>query len=168
MFQFTTFPFHTLCIYVWILEVRSSGFPHSDISGSLIMFISPKLFAAYRVFHRFLVPRHSPCALYNLTMFSLNHKRIFFFFLEFYIPNRIFNKIVDLFSFFYMVFSISYDFSQALLYLSFSFLSIVLFSFQGTILKCFFSFQKLFIAFWWAQMDSNHRPHAYQACALTT
>ena len=22
--------------------------------------------------------------------------------------------------------------------------------------------------FWWAQMDSNHRPHAYQACALTT
>ena len=20
---------------------------------------------------------------------------------------------------------------------------------------------------WWAQMDSNHRPHAYQACALT-
>ena len=23
-------------------------------------------------------------------------------------------------------------------------------------------------ACWWAQMDSNHRPHAYQACALTT
>ena len=22
--------------------------------------------------------------------------------------------------------------------------------------------------FWWAQVDSNHRPHAYQACALTT
>ena len=21
--------------------------------------------------------------------------------------------------------------------------------------------------FWWAQVDSNHRPHAYQACALT-
>ena len=21
---------------------------------------------------------------------------------------------------------------------------------------------------WWAWMDSNHRPHAYQACALTT
>ena len=20
---------------------------------------------------------------------------------------------------------------------------------------------------WWAQMESNHRPHAYQACALT-
>ena len=23
-------------------------------------------------------------------------------------------------------------------------------------------------AAWWAQVDSNHRPHAYQACALTT
>ena len=22
--------------------------------------------------------------------------------------------------------------------------------------------------FWWAQVDSNHRPHAYQACALTS
>ena len=21
---------------------------------------------------------------------------------------------------------------------------------------------------WWAQMDSDHRPHAYQACALTS
>ena len=24
------------------------------------------------------------------------------------------------------------------------------------------------LLFWWAQVDSNHRPHAYQACALTT
>ena len=28
-----------------------------------------------------------------------------------------------------------------------------------------FSFQE---RDWWAQVDSNHRPHAYQACALTT
>ncbi len=25
-----------------------------------------------------------------------------------------------------------------------------------------------FCRIWWAQVDSNHRPHAYQACALTT
>ena len=25
-----------------------------------------------------------------------------------------------------------------------------------------------FTSLWWAQVDSNHRPHAYQACALTT
>ena len=27
-------PFHTLWIGVWMTEVRSAGFPHSDISGS--------------------------------------------------------------------------------------------------------------------------------------
>ena len=61
-------PFHTLWIGVWILEVCSSGFPHSDISGSLDICSSPKLFAAYHVFHRLLVPRHPPYALTCLTI----------------------------------------------------------------------------------------------------
>ena len=61
-------PFHTLWIGVWILEVCSSGFPHSDISGSMDICSSPKLFAAYHVFHRLLVPRHPPCALTTLTV----------------------------------------------------------------------------------------------------
>ena len=26
---------------------------------------------------------------------------------------------------------------------------------------------KVKMTLWWAQMESNHRPHAYQACALT-
>ena len=56
-------PFHTLCIGVWITVVFPSRFPHSDISGSLLICSSPKLFAAYHVFHRLLVPRHPPCAL---------------------------------------------------------------------------------------------------------
>ena len=56
-------PFHTLCVGVWILEVYSSRFPHSEISGSMDICSSPKLFAAYHVFHRLLVPRHPPCAL---------------------------------------------------------------------------------------------------------
>ena len=60
-------PLHTLWIGVWILEVSSSGFPHSDISGSMDICSSPKLFAAYHVFHRLLVPRHPPCALIRLT-----------------------------------------------------------------------------------------------------
>ena len=60
-------PFHTLWIGVWILEVCSSGFPHSDISGSMDICSSPKLFAAYHVFHRLLVPRHPPCALISIT-----------------------------------------------------------------------------------------------------
>ena len=60
-------PFLTLCIGVRILEVCSSGFPHSDISGSLDICSSPKLFAAYHVFHRLLVPRHPPYALSSMT-----------------------------------------------------------------------------------------------------
>ena len=61
-------PFHTLWIGVWMTGVCPAGFPHSDISGSLDICSSPKLFAAYHVFHRLLVPRHPPCALTTLTV----------------------------------------------------------------------------------------------------
>ena len=60
-------PFLTLWIGVRITEVCSVRFPHSEISGSMGICPSPKLFAAYHVFHRLLVPRHPPCALYSLT-----------------------------------------------------------------------------------------------------
>ena len=56
-------PFHTLWIGVWMTEVCSAGFPHSEISGSMLICSSPKLIAAYHVFHRLPVPRHPPCAL---------------------------------------------------------------------------------------------------------
>ena len=65
-------PFHTLWIGVWMTGVCSAGFPHSDISGSMDICSSPKLFAAYHVFHRLLVPRHPPCALFCLTFPSLS------------------------------------------------------------------------------------------------
>ena len=58
-------------VWLWIhhttTEVFSARFPHSDISGSMDICSSPKLFAAYHVFHRLLVPRHPPCALFSLT-----------------------------------------------------------------------------------------------------
>ena len=60
-------PLHTLWIGVWMHEVCSCGFPHSDICGSVDICSSPQLFAAYHVFHRLLVPRHPPCALFCLT-----------------------------------------------------------------------------------------------------
>ena len=58
-----------LCIHHTTTEVFSARFPHSDISGSKDICSSPKLFAAYHVFHRLLVPRHPPCALLRLTNF---------------------------------------------------------------------------------------------------
>ena len=60
-------PFHTLCIGVWILKVFLSGFPHSEICGSLDICSSPQLIAACHVLLRLSVPRHPPHALYSLT-----------------------------------------------------------------------------------------------------
>ena len=58
--------------HVWILKFFAlSEFPHSDISGSKDICSYPKLFAAYHVLHRLLVPSYSPYALCSLTLFSL-------------------------------------------------------------------------------------------------
>ena len=59
-----------LWIHHAVTEVCSARFPHSDISGSMDICSSPKLFAAYHVFHRLLVPRHPPYALSSITNFA--------------------------------------------------------------------------------------------------
>ena len=69
MFQFRRFPTIRYLFHVWLLRYCHSGFPHSDISGSKPICGSPKLFAAYHVLLRLLMPRHSPCALHSLTSF---------------------------------------------------------------------------------------------------
>ena len=61
-------PHAWLWIHHTLTEVSSAGFPHSDISGSMDICSSPKLFAAYHVLHRLSVPRHPPCALTTLTV----------------------------------------------------------------------------------------------------
>ena len=68
MFQFRPFPSYAYLIQRTILEYCSSGFPHSEISGSTDICSSPKLIAACHVLRRLLMPRHSPCALYSLTL----------------------------------------------------------------------------------------------------
>ena len=56
--------------HIWILRLFAlSEFPHSDISGLMDICSYPKLFAAYHVLLRLLVPRHSPYALSSLTSF---------------------------------------------------------------------------------------------------
>ena len=56
---------------LWIHDTVHGGLPcgspHSDIRGSKDICSSPRLFAAYHVFLRLLVPRHPPCALLRLT-----------------------------------------------------------------------------------------------------
>ena len=67
MFQFRRFPTYCYLIHSTLIRYCRTGFPHSDISGSMLICSSPKLFAACHVLHRLLMPRHSPCALYSLT-----------------------------------------------------------------------------------------------------
>ena len=73
MFQFRRFPSYT---YLIQYRIPYGGFPHSEISGSMLICSSPKLIAAYHVLHRLLMPRHSPCALYSLTY---SEEVLFFF-----------------------------------------------------------------------------------------
>ena len=61
-------PFLTLWIGVRTTEVFSARFPHSgDLRIDGYFAPSPKLFAAYHVLHRLLVPRHPPYALISIT-----------------------------------------------------------------------------------------------------
>ena len=65
--------------YIFIRELHDitrAGLPHSGISGSQPVSGSPKLFVAYYALLRLQVPRHPPCALYNLTTQSFyTHQR---------------------------------------------------------------------------------------------
>ena len=67
MFQFRRFPTYCYFIHSMLTRYCRAGFPHSDIHGSQDICSSPWLFAACRVLHRLLMPRHSPCALSSLT-----------------------------------------------------------------------------------------------------
>ena len=83
MFQFRPFPTYTYFIQCTLLRYCRSGFPHSEISGSMRMCRSPKLIAACHVLRRLLMPRHSPCALYSLIYIAVlelcrHHIRLIF------------------------------------------------------------------------------------------
>ena len=67
MFQFRRFPTYAYLIQRTLREYCSRGFPHSEIPGSMDICSSPRLIAACHVLRRLLMPRHSPCALSNLT-----------------------------------------------------------------------------------------------------
>ena len=58
MFQFPAF---ALC-YCIVTVLQTAGLSHSEILGSKIICIYPRLIAAYHVLHRLREPRHPPCA----------------------------------------------------------------------------------------------------------
>ena len=138
------------------LSMNSSEFPHSEISGSMLICSSPKLIAAYHVFHRLPVPRHSPCALVRLT-FQTFFQNIWYP-LDSLLPTKI---IVTL------PFEIAIFLKRTYYNLCFA----VIIQFSRYVLVMFLRTQfpaTLIFITWWAKMDSNHRPHDYQSCALAS
>ena len=126
-----------------MLYLLYSGLLHSDICGSILACNSPQLFAAYRVLRRLPMPRHPPCALISLTFFQIQIMLLIAWsFWNCSFPN----------------FWQSYLKTKLFFLIAFTLLLYSIFKIR---------FVSLF-TYWWAQMDSNHRPHAYQACALTT
>ena len=61
MFQFSAFA------PLRVTGLQPAGFPHSEMYGSTDICSSPYLIAAYHVLLRLSKPRHSPCALSNLS-----------------------------------------------------------------------------------------------------
>ena len=140
------------------LSMNPSEFPHSEISGSMLICSSPKLIAAYHVFHRLPVPRHSPCALVRLTIQTILFREWLVFPLDSLLPTKI---IVTL------PFEIAIFLKRTYYNLCFA----VIIQFSRYVLVMFLRTQfpaiLIFIT-WWAKMDSNHRPHDYQSCALAS
>ena len=140
------------------LSMNPSEFPHSEISGSMLICSSPKLIAAYHVFHRLPVPRHSPCALVRLTIQTILFREWLVFPLDSLLPTKI---IVAL------PFEIAIFLKRTYYNLCFA----VIIQFSRYVLVMFLRTQfpaiLIFIT-WWAKMDSNHRPHDYQSCALAS
>ena len=102
-------------------------FPHSEISGSMLICSSPKLIAAYHVFHRLPVPRHSPCALVRLT-FQTFFQNIWYPLDSLFCQRRLLLPFLLKLQYF-------------LKELTIIFVSQLLFSFQGTSLRVLSSFR---------------------------
>ena len=138
------------------LSMNPGEFPHSEISGSMLICSSPKLIAAYHVFHRLPVPRHSPCALVRLT-FQTFFKNIWYP-LDSLLPTKIMLPFL---------LKLQYFLKRTYYNLCFA----VIIQFSRYVLVMFLKAQSpgtLIFITWWAKMDSNHRPHDYQSCALAS
>ena len=140
-----------------------AGFPHSDTHGSKPAFGYPWLFADRCVLHRLLVPRHSPCALISLTITTF---LLHYAFLWVFLPQRIIIAV----TLFVPFPELQLHFTKLLLlqfYLHCSVFNVLLpllFHWNRSPVNPACRFRRK----WWAQVDSNHRPCAYQAHALTT
>ena len=176
MFQFRRFPTYAYLIQRRLTEYCSAGFPHSEIRGYNAYVQLP---TAYRSLSRpssALDAKAFPLRSFQLDLLALtrlsqsrdigSHKN--------YAGLR-FGFIVVCVTLILKVHKKNFVTS---LLLARNFLLASLFSFQGAVptffkarLKCSSYWTNTSIhpqKKWWAQVDSNHRPHDYQSCALAS
>ena len=119
MFQFRRFPTICYLIHKELLEYCSSGFPHSEIPGSMTAFVSPRLIVDRYVLHRLPMPRHPPCALISLTFRQIMCPSVIVNFLNVIVVNSFtYLKVLDIFVnlvvsfhiYLYSVFKVHLDF----------------------------------------------------------
>ena len=67
MFHFGGFPSLYYLFHIMICNSSLQWFPNSEISGSSLIYSSPKLIAVSHVLRRLPMPRHSPYALLRLN-----------------------------------------------------------------------------------------------------
>ena len=162
MFQFPSYSLRRL----WI-HLRISGYLHRigcpiRTSADPDMCSSPRLFAACHVLLRLMVPRHPPCALCNLT-----------YLFSFRLLPTLFESPITSVQFCLQYFSCFKLLSLCLSYAVFKVLALSpekisrhgTSSLRESHVLCPHSPHSRKV--WWAQMESNHRPYAYQAYALT-
>ena len=153
------------------MVVTPCGLLHSEICGSKLAYSSPQLIAVNHVLLRLPMPRHSPCALVRFTFWNCSLALYDSGYFNSFYPTRFSYAHISARFVSRVAFVISrlhyFVVSSFLHYTCYSVFKVPGFcSFQNRFeKKILFSFQICFE--WWAQVDSNHRPHAYQACALT-
>ena len=179
MFQFRAFPSYAYLIQRTIPKYCSGGFPHSEISGSTDICSSPKLIAACHVLRRLLMPRHSPCALYSLTLRDI----LVLLFGIMQAINRLLSQNCNCYPHLFRCSTIkisqtssNFCWKTSLLPCFHHILHCSVFKVQFPIplQKSDFNTQHSLNAeiqplnWWWAQVDSNHRPYDYQSYALAS
>ena len=190
MFQFPGFPAHDYFIHHALRDSSSRGFPHSDIRGSMLICSSPRLFAACHVLRRLPMPRHPPYALVRLnylkqsflllwfslslellcSYFAVSLAKLFFFYPT-EKPDLGTVRFLSVLPSCFPVFPVMYA-SHAFFRIHMMILSYSVFNehppLSGFSTAPSFRIKRLRITIKWAQVDSNHRPRAYQARALTS
>ena len=176
-----------------VSTLPETGFPIQKSPDQSLFSSSPKLIAAYHVFHRLLTPRHPPFALNSLvTTLNISCWTSLCTHILIVKEQKMNNQLLAVPQkeqptglFWLTPLSSSYlplfrgggerartdgllRARQALSQLSYTPNKLVrILKFETDKVPMGLSYRFRFFDSWWAWMELNHRPHAYQACALT-